>query len=427
VYVEALKMATATQMYALGKAYETGCNGYPQNLKIAFDIYSELAEEDFPPAVAACAYSLCHGMGCAIDVSRAVALAKKALSFQLELFDKSLCHFVFGYGYCWGYFNENKWIKSTEEAIFWFNQAYNDGCCLAGRFLSRIYSGQKNTSLAEQYNQQTILPLTALANTGDVVAQERLGFHYYNCVDLPESKSLALSYFSHSASHNIPMALFNMGVLVQKEAGSAMQWFKAAAEQGSINAYAALDKAYTKGIGVAKDPIIANYWQQRAAVCYGPARKTLKSFVMTEVFPGQVAFTTGDDPRPLLATSGAKGSVAIAGYERVNKIAFIALFSEDDQFEENSGLILYNIFKLAKKKITEPVQLWFSHREEVNDCKPIFTYESPLISFKINTVILPSLMLDARTGEVERFSNRVTLFTPSENPPLYLELIYRPK
>jgi TPR repeat protein len=107
-------------MYRLAKSFETGTKETPKNLSQAFQIYSTLAKQNYPPALISCAYCLCHGVGAAIDIAKAVKLVKEAMTLELSNNEKNICFFVLGYGCDFGYFEGETFcaIKKSARSTF---------------------------------------------------------------------------------------------------------------------------------------------------------------------------------------------------------------------------------------------------------------------------------------------------------------------
>lgn len=88
-----------------------------------------------------------------------------------------------------------------------------------------------------------------------------------------------------------------------------------------------------------------------------PPTKKLKSHKIAEALQSEATFTTAKHKKHIVATYGCGPCVAVGGYDRINKIAFIVHFATAEEVRKCGGQILYNIASLAKKKITKPIKI----------------------------------------------------------------------
>lgn len=136
---------------------------------------------------------------------------------------------------------------------------------------------------------------------------------------------------------------------------------------------------------------------------------------IAEVLQAEAGFTIATDKKPILATYGCRPCVALGGYDQTNKIAFVVHFSNADELRNGGGLIFYNIAKLAKEKITTPIQLhlrggiegisepiieaiksWMTFRKDL----PMEIASKDILNSDIDT---KSLLIDSRTGVVSDY------------------------
>ncbi len=79
---------------------------------------------------------------------------------------------------------------------------------------------------------------------------------------------------------------------------------------------------------------------------------------IAETLASEASFTIATDKKPIVATYGCRdGGVVLGGYDPTNKIAFIVNFSNENHVYNSRSLLLNNITKLVKQKITTPIQL----------------------------------------------------------------------
>ncbi len=69
-----------------------------------------------------------------------------------------------------------------------------------------------------------------------------------------------------------------------------------------------------------------------------------------EAIQSEVVFSQSDDDKPILATYGAGPCVIVAGYERSQKIGFVAHFSHAGEVEVGADLILDRLKRMLNEK-----------------------------------------------------------------------------
>jgi TPR repeat protein len=113
--------------------------------------------------------------------------------------------------------------------------------------------------------------LAPIADNGDAVAQEILGFMSARGEGLPRDDAAALHWFTLAAQAGRPEAQFELGRIYRDGAGvaadgnTALQWLRRAADQGKADAYDAVAELYLGRSGIAADPAAASEWFLRAA------------------------------------------------------------------------------------------------------------------------------------------------------------------
>jgi hypothetical protein len=139
---------------------------------------------------------------------------------------------------------------------------------------------------------------------------------------------------------------------------------------------------------------------------------------IAEALQSELAITTADDARPIVATYGCGPCVAVGGYDPTNKIAFVVHFANAGEVRKSGGLIFYNISKLVKTPISSPIQL---HLRGGHEGQSEATVEAIKLWMRQRREDLPmeiasediltsgmgmgeSLSIDSRTGEVSEYS-----------------------
>lgn len=122
--------------------------------------------------------------------------------------------------------------------------------------------------------QSNVAALTELANSGDPVAQYRLGFRYAKGQGIPKDERKAVFWFRKAADQGHAVSQCNLGVMyangqgVAKDESQSVFWYRKAADQGDAWAEYYLGVSYAKGTGVRKDLPNAMHWL-RLAVQHG--------------------------------------------------------------------------------------------------------------------------------------------------------------
>lgn len=408
-----ITQSASVQRYKLAKAYEQD-----QNFPPAFNIYYELAQESFVPAMVSCAYCLTFGIGTAIDISLAVKLAKPLLCTTMYQAMYRVCHFILGYSFDVGYFDHEKWIKDFAEAEHYYRLSHQDGFHLATFFLAKLYAVQKSPK-AEQMQNAAIYSLNLLISQNNSVALACLGHCYETELFIDTKKNTkeyrnycAYSYFQRAATQNSARAHYGLAVaydkgiavkgtdrVVQKDSFFSLYSLECAARQGHREAQLALIDHYEKK----NDPIWARFWLKEASFCSDKAREKFNALscpiVATEVFPSEIVFRTAQDSRPLLTTLGGKSCIAMGGYDPTEQMAFLAVFASIEE--------VYKSAKSFLQKNKNPIQIYFSYRESRQDLlKAIHKAILTNFTFIEDAKIRPSLIIDARTGFVTTYTNR---------------------
>jgi TPR repeat protein len=113
--------------------------------------------------------------------------------------------------------------------------------------------------------------LSPLADDGDAVAQEILGFMYSRAEGIPRDDAVAFHWFTLAAEAGRTEAQFELGRIYRDGAGvtadgqTALFWFRRAADQGKPDAYNAVAELYLGQHGIPADPAAAAEWFLRGA------------------------------------------------------------------------------------------------------------------------------------------------------------------
>ncbi|MEO8051910.1 MAG: tetratricopeptide repeat protein [Acidobacteriota bacterium] len=109
------------------------------------------------------------------------------------------------------------------------------------------------------------------ASSGDLAAQNDLGFLYANGKGVPKDLSEAVRWYRKAADQGYADAQNNLGVLynygqgVPHDCAEAIVWYRKAAEQGDVKGQYNMGQLYRHGCGVERDDGEASIWYRKAA------------------------------------------------------------------------------------------------------------------------------------------------------------------
>jgi TPR repeat protein len=105
-----------------------------------------------------------------------------------------------------------------------------------------------------------------LAEQGDVMAQDSLGFMLKNSEGVVQNYKEAGKWFRLAAEQGLAEAQFYLGLMLSNGKGvvqnykEAVKWYRSAAEQGLADAHNNLGAMYWRGEGVIQDNVMAHMW-----------------------------------------------------------------------------------------------------------------------------------------------------------------------
>jgi uncharacterized protein len=108
--------------------------------------------------------------------------------------------------------------------------------------------------------------LRPLADAGDAVAQNRLGFLYDSGRGVPQDLAEAVKWYRRAADQGDDDAQDKLGIMyrlgrgVPQDDAEAALWFRRAADQGNGHAQGNLGEMYANGQGVPQDYVQAHLW-----------------------------------------------------------------------------------------------------------------------------------------------------------------------
>ncbi len=122
----------------------------------------------------------------------------------------------------------------------------------------------------EEY-AEAIKKYREIAEQGNVVAQQLLGWFYMNGQGVEQDITKAIYWFQKAADQDEAIAQYYLGILylesndVEQDMSKAAHWLHKAAEQGDALAQYKLGSMYLEGKGVAQKYFMAAHWFRKAA------------------------------------------------------------------------------------------------------------------------------------------------------------------
>jgi clan AA aspartic protease (TIGR02281 family) len=148
---------------------------------------------------------------------------------------------------------------------------------------------------AKAGDQAAVKQLTALASTGNVVAQHKLGYLYSTGEGVPKDSVQAVNWYRKAAEQGYAPAQYNLGYLyttgegVPQDSVQAVDWYRKAAEQGMSEAQNNLGGMYEFGAGVPKDLVLSYLWFDLAAAQGDEDAKKWRDGLGPKMTPTQIA------------------------------------------------------------------------------------------------------------------------------------------
>lgn len=127
--------------------------------------------------------------------------------------------------------------------------------------------------------------LRKAAASGDLRAQNNLGYLHEHGLGVTPGYAEALNWYSRAAEAGLPEAQYNLATLYHHGRGiarnhdAAYKWFTSAANAGYTEAEYMLGESYRSGLGVKKDGALALSWYLKAARKAHPAAQLMAASV----------------------------------------------------------------------------------------------------------------------------------------------------
>ena len=134
-----------------------------------------------------------------------------------------------------------------------------------------VTSAAVSVRKSEDLSRVDIPTLLKLAESGDALAQDWLGYRLYNGAGISQDYGQALIWFRKSAaqgnsgSQTFLGSMYYSGQGVSQDYGQALGWFRKAVDQGNSSGEYSLGILYLNGQGVLRDTALARKFFQLAA------------------------------------------------------------------------------------------------------------------------------------------------------------------
>lgn len=283
------KQNHAYALLYLGKLFEKGA-GVPQDYARACQCYQVAGQQNLAEGKVHLAMLYLQGLGVAQD-------AKKAINLFIQGAEQgdatAQYNLAIAYEKGMGGLSEN-----NEQAIFWYQQAVNQGYEPAKKRLERIgMTHNQSSETAEDLFQQGVAILQhdlgnafaqfeQSAQQNFAKAQYNMGVaHAFGVANVALNLAKSVEYLQKSAEQGYRNAHFLLGWLYQtqqnlKNDTQALTHYEKASELGHAQAQYALYQMYETGNGVAKNPETALMWlRQSAKQGYGVAYQRLEQLI----------------------------------------------------------------------------------------------------------------------------------------------------
>ncbi|MBJ7450422.1 MAG: hypothetical protein JHC93_08705 [Parachlamydiales bacterium] len=151
--------------------------------------------------------------------------------------------------------------------------------------------------------------------------------------------------------------------------------------------------------------------------------KKLNGEEIAETLLAEASFTTASDKKPIVATFGCGPCVALGGFDSTNKIAFMVHFTNSGEVRNSCGLILSNINKLVKRKITSPIQLhlrggYEGKSEPIIKAIKILMRQNDDLPMEIASkdILVSDRSLKGKSLSIDSRTGAVSDYNPMDNP-----------
>lgn len=260
-------LATLGNAYAktsLGERYLSG-NGVNPDAKKAVNYLQQASDEGLPRAQAMLGYCFLKGKGVELNPEKAIDLIEQASKHSDALAERYM-----GFISLDGVEALNR-QRDTETAAEWFSKALEHGDINSANWLGVLIYNKLESQNENRAKAFGLFQKAAEADSRD--AQFNLALCYERGLGVEEDKEKAAQWYRKAKDD--PMSLYRLGHLyesgfisradgAQANNGKAFGLYKKAAKRGNFDAQLAMARCLNNGIGVAKEPLDAPFWYNKA-------------------------------------------------------------------------------------------------------------------------------------------------------------------
>lgn len=256
--------------------------GEVPNYEKAYELFLELASDDYPEIYYALGHINAEGLGVAVDYAGAMRWFKKAADLGVEE----------AYGRIGRMYDDGEGVPVNDvEAVRWYQLGADAGEVAAQNNLGTMYEVGEGV---EQDLAEAAYWYCSAAAQGAPESLNNCGSMYYVGKGVPQNLELAADYFYEAAATGLPKALFNLGYIHEHAEGvpldyeAAAGYYAGAAFGGNLDAADHLVLMYIEERGVEPSDAMYLAWHSIAEVLRGApydsplVRGTLKSLAKEE-------------------------------------------------------------------------------------------------------------------------------------------------
>ncbi|MFP4386302.1 MAG: peptidoglycan-binding protein [Alphaproteobacteria bacterium] len=233
--------------------------------------------------------------------------------------------------------------QNLERAVFWFQEAANNGVANAKYNLGVLY----HQGMGVPANLDKAIQLyTEAADLGHAEAQYNLGIANIEGIGLPYNPGNAARYFERAAHQGVVEAAYNLGLIYENgllgevKPDIALTWYKHAADAGSPEAKAAMQQlANSLGVGVDDiTRIIENVERSHTSFSSASDRQSLIARTQDELmrrglYPGPVDGMLGPMTRRAIEGFQRAANLRVDGEPSVELLQYLKASTNSSQYQ----------------------------------------------------------------------------------------------
>ncbi len=233
--------------------------------------------------------------------------------------------------------------QNLERAVFWFQEASNNGVANAKYNLGVLY--HQGVGVPSDLGKAISLYKEA-AELGHPEAQYNLGIANIEGIGVPYNPGNAAQYFEGAARNGVVEAAYNLGLIYENgllgeaQPDVALTWYKNAADAGSPEAKSAMRQlASSLGVGVEDiTRIIENVKRSHTSFSNAHDRQTLISNTQSELmrrglYPGPVDGMLGPMTRTAIENFQRSANLSADGEPSIELLQYLKASTNYSQYQ----------------------------------------------------------------------------------------------